>query len=223
VDSPALEGRMMSSLLERRAGWASLLPVPPNVVWQEEARRILAEAESRRWRCDYNTGSIAEFEAYLLRALAERLKARVMIDVGTFIGASACALASASTVQAVYTCDISNDCLGSSDVITTYPRVSSTMMLRDLATRGVRADLCFFDGVLSDEDVDLLTKATTPHVVFAVHDYNYGPKIRKHGFETVPRKGIGNIRALQRRWPSHVVVKPLPDSLVALLMPESLL
>jgi hypothetical protein len=214
---------MKALALERREAWATVLPDHPNPVWQEDARRILAEAEKRRWLSDYNTGSIAEFEAYLLRALAEFLKARVVIDVGTFIGTSACALASASTVTAVYTCDASNDCLHSTDVITTFPKVGSTEMLRTLAKRGVRADLCFFDGVLRHEDIDLLTRVTTPKVVFAVHDYNYGPKIKKHGLVTVPRKGIGNIHALRRAWPSHLLVEPLPNALVALLMPESLL
>jgi hypothetical protein len=203
--------------------WASILPEPAIMKWLTDVDLLWLEAHGRRGRADYDTGSIALNEAYQLRALAEFLKARVVIDVGTFIGTSACALASASTVREVYTCDFSNDCLPSSDVITTFPKVRSTDMLRDLAKRSVKADLCFFDGVLRDEDVDLLEWVTTPKVVFAVHDYNYGPKIRKHGLETVPRKGIGNIRLLKRRWPSHVLVEPMPNSLVALLVPESLL
>lgn len=203
--------------------WSSVLPAKPNTVWWKEIEYLWHEADGRRRLADYNTGSIALNEAYQLRALAEFLKARVVIDVGTFIGTSACALASASTVGHVMTCDASNNCLHESGVIETFPKTTSVDMFRNLVRRGIKADLCFFDGVLRDEDVDLLKKVTTPNVVFAVHDYNYGPKIRKHGLETVPRKGIGNIRLLQPRWPKHVLVEPLPDSLIALLVPESLL
>ncbi len=208
--------------MESRAYWACILPDPSNAVWQDEVHRVVTEAEPRHALADYDTGSILESEAYLLRALAEFLKARVVIDVGTFIGTSAGALASASTVRDVYTCDISNDCLPSAGAIETFPKTSSTVMLAELARRGIRADLCFFDGVLRDEDVRLLAYVTAPGVVFAVHDYNYGPKIRKSGaLETVPRKGIGNIRALQTVWKSYIVMDPLPETTVALFVPES--
>lgn len=199
------------------------LPVARNPLWLSDVRDIARDAEARRRLADYDTGSIAAYEAYLLRALATFLQARVVIDVGTFIGTSACALASALTVQSVYTCDASNDCLPSSGKIETFPKTTSTVMFAELVKRRVHADLCFFDGVLRDVDVPLVTELTTTATIFAVHDYNYGPKIRKYGMETVPRKGIGNIRLLQPWFPSHVVVEPLPDTTIALLVPESLL
>lgn len=203
--------------------WTRVLPLDDvNVRWLADVRHIVAEAEPRRHLADYDTGSIAEHEAYLLRALAEYLEARVVIEVGTFIGTSTCALASASTVQAVYTCDASNDCLPSTDVITTFPRVSSLQMLSLLATRGVQADLCFFDGSLTEPDIDLLARVCGPETVFAVHDYNYGPKIRTWGPQTVPRKGIGNVRLLERRWLTHRVIEPVPETTLALFLPESL-
>lgn len=209
--------------LRSSAFWAKVLPAVPNATWAADVRQIVAEAEPRRVRANYDTGSIAESEAYALRALAEYLRAQVVIEVGTFIGTSTCALASASSVLALYTCDASNDCLPSGGVITTFPRCTSTQMLQRLAKLGLASDLCFFDGVLADPDIDLLAQVCGPSTVFAVHDYNYGPKIRKHGLETVPRKGIGNARALARRWPSHVLVKPQPESTLALLVPEALL
>lgn len=207
--------------------WGRALAAEPNLDWQADALRIAADAEPRRKRAGYDTGSILEYEAYLLRALAEHLQTTVVIEVGTFIGTSTHALAAASTVEAVYTCDVSNDCLKGTDVIRTFPKTRSTDMLRTLVAKGVRADLCFFDGVLSAEDVDLLTEATSPEPVFVVHDYNYGPKKRvRNGavcFETVPRKGIGNIRLLQQQWPAYVVVEPLPETTLGLLVPESVL
>lgn len=207
--------------------WDRVLPSEVNAVWQADAIRIAEDAEPRRKDADYDTGSILDYEAYLLRALAEYVEAAVVIEVGTFIGTSTHALASASTVERVYTCDISNDCLKATDVIRTFPKTSSTDMLRRLVAKGVRADLCFFDGVLRDEDVELLAEATTDEPVFVVHDYNYGPKqrVRKGEvyYETVPRKGIGNVRLLQQQWPDHVIVETLTDTTVGLLVPESVL
>jgi predicted O-methyltransferase YrrM len=188
---------------------------------RQDVRGLCADAELRRGQADYDTGSITELEASLLWSLAESLSARVVIEVGTFIGTSTCALASASTVQRVYTCDISNDCLPKTDKIFTFPKMTSTAMLRWLSLEGVSADLCFFDGVLKDDDVELLTSVCRKDTVFTVHDYNYGPKIRKHGLEpNVPRKGIGNIRLLERFWPGHRLVEPLPDTTLAAFVPE---
>lgn len=210
------------------AFWATVLTATPQAaVWQADVRQVVAEAEARRRWADYNTGSILEAEAYALRALAEYVRAHTVIEVGTFIGTSTCALASASTVTAVYTCDASNDCLVSSGIIRTFPKASSTVMLRHLVAQGVRADLCFFDGTLGKADIPLIAAATTASPVFAVHDYNYGPKLRMKGgrsyCETVPRKGIGNGDLLRARWPRHVVVEPLPETTLAVLVPEATL
>lgn len=205
--------------------WARLLPAEPEPTWLAETQRIAREADARRQFADYDTGSITAFEAYLLRALCEHFQSRVVIEVGTFIGTSTDAMFAASTVDDIYTCDISNECLGDDEVVHTFPKQSSVEMLRELVNRGVRSDFCFFDGVLRDEDVDLLAKVTTPDVVFATHDYNYGPKKRvRHGqsyYETVPRKGIGNIDLLKQRWRHHILIDPLPETTVALLVPES--
>ena len=142
-----------------------------------------------------------------------------MIEVGTFVGASTCALAAASTVRAVYTCDVSNNCLDETSVIRTFPRQTSTHMLRHLKTVGTKAGLCFFDGTLTPEDIPLLAAVCQSAPVFAIHDYNYGPKIRPWGLETMPRKGIGNVQLLQPQWPTHVVIDPIGESTMALLVP----
>lgn len=194
----------------------------PRQAWQETIERVVREAEPRRVKADYNTGSILASEAYALLALAEYLQARTVIEVGTFIGTSTCALAAASTVRAVYTCDVSNDCLDPTVKIATFPKQNSTHMLRALKAGDIEgADLAFFDGVLTPEDVTLLQDVCKPSVVFAIHDYNYGPKIRTWGLETMPRKGIGNARLLQVRWPSHVVIDPVGESTLALMVPRT--
>jgi predicted O-methyltransferase YrrM len=188
-------------------------------------RQLVDEAEFRRVKADYNTGSIEPAEALELMDLAERITARVVIEVGTFIGLSATALASASCVDVVYTCDCSNDCLPNDTKIRTYPKTSSTQMFRELVARKVRADLCFFDGVLSQYDADVLLNALTHQgTVYAVHDYSYGPKVRRRKdgttyLETMPRKGIGNVNLLAPRLTGHQLVKPAPGTTLAMLVP----
>jgi predicted O-methyltransferase YrrM len=190
--------------------------------WPEMVQHIAADADERRDRATYNTGSIAEDEAVTLLCLAAHLHAKTVIEIGTFIGTSTLALAAAPTVERVYTCDVSNDCLPSSERVRTYPRQTSTEMLADIWTRGVRADLCFFDGAVRPGDVKALARVTTPDTVYAVHDYNYGPKIRKNGVrQTVPRKGIGNVELLRPHLPNHMLVLPQKGQLVAALVPRS--
>lgn len=193
-----------------------------SVAWVN-VRPLVEAAEKRRSAASYQTGSILSSEAYALLSLANFLQARTVIEVGTFIGLSTTALAAGACVEAVYTCDASNDCLPATDVIRTYPKQTSTFMLRDLLGRGVKADLCFFDGVLSPQDALLLRDLTHPRTVYAFHDYNFGPKIRaKHGkvwHETVPRKGIGNVQTLRPQLKHFELIEPRDGTTLALLVP----
>lgn len=204
--------------------WTAVLPTTPSFSLLGYVRMLAEDAEDRRPLADYDTGSISDDEACYLIKLSDRIGARVVIEVGTFIGLSTTALAAAATNCAVYTCDASNDCLPSEGRIHTYPKQTSTQMLRDLIQREVRADLCFFDGVLSAEDVALLARVTHDRTVYAFHDYNFGPKIRnKQGrtyMETMPRKGIGNVNLLRPTLPNHLLVEPLDGTTLALLVPE---
>lgn len=199
--------------------WATVCGTQPGDR-ADVVQRLMDDAEARRSRADYDTGSILATEAAMLWALADYLAACVVIEVGTFIGVSTTALAAGASVQRVYTCDASNDCLPSGDVIQSYAKRSSTQMLRDLVARGVLADLCFFDGTLVPADVPLLKRVTGPETVFVVHDYNYGPKQRKHGLVTVPRKGIGNIEMLKPMRAGRVLVSPEHGTTLAALVPE---
>jgi predicted O-methyltransferase YrrM len=197
-----------------------LYPVAPTP--SAHVLKLASDAEQRRSVASYNTGSILATEAQMLLDAVQRLCARVVIEVGTFVGLSTTALASGPTVEAVYTCDASNDCLPATATIRTYPKQSSTQMLRDLVARGVKADLCFFDGTVTPADVPLLAHVTSQDTVFIVHDYNHGPKWRKKQLVTVPRKGIGNVELLRKSFPSHVVVDPLPDTTLAAFLPKAM-
>ena len=169
------------------------------------------------------TGSITPAAAYCLRAICEYVQARVVIEIGTFIGTSALAMAAAPRVEAIYTCDASNDCLAADAKVRTFPKQTSTQMLERLRTLGVRADLCFFDGVVSATDAILLRDLTHPWTVYVFDDYEYGPKLRKGVWMTVPRKGIGNVALMHPQLPHHRLVKPgVPETMLAVLVPEGL-
>lgn len=213
---------MLTAVETQSSFWSRVLPATPDPVWCADAARIWAEAQQRRRLADYNTGSIPEAAVYLLRALCEFFQPRVVIEVGTFIGTSAHAMASASSVDRVYTCDVSNDCLESDQVITTFPRKTSTRMLERLVARRplAPADLCFFDGVVSEADAALLQRLTHASTVYVFDDYCYGPKMRRHGVEIMPRKGIGNVAVLSGYLPRHVLIEADVPGL-ALLVPES--
>lgn len=202
-------------------GWAGLLPDPPNHAWMNEAVYIAKSARGLRKRAEYKTGTILELEAYLLRSIVEHLKARVVVEVGTYIGTSTRAMAAGSTVSKVYTCDFSNDCLQHDAVIHTFPKVSSMDMLRHLAKKGVRADFCFFDGVLSEDDVALLLKVTHEQTVLSVHDYTYGAKRSKKeiDYKFVARKGVQNAQLIASAFPNHRLVPPMPGATLALMVP----
>jgi hypothetical protein len=210
------------------AFWADILPSPPFAEWMTRVSELAAEASQRRSKADYNTGSIAWMEAYQLCALANYLKARVVFEVGTFIGISTHALALAECVHDVYTCDSSNDCCPATDKIRPHPFTGSIDMLNGLRKKGIKADLCFFDGHLKRVDADALPGLTHSGTVFAFHDYNHGPKIRLRPngstyTETLPRKGIGNVELLKPWLSHHVLIEPLKGNVLALLVPESML
>jgi hypothetical protein len=200
--------------------WASVLPSVPLAYCQPRVRQIFEESDARRIRADYNTGSITKDEIRMLWALAERFRARVVLEVGTFIGTSALALAMGSSVEAVYTCDSSNDCLDATAIIRTYPKTASQDMWLDLRARNVVADLCFFDGVLRDVDAAALKGLTNQQTIFAFHDYNHGPKLRKHGVAIMPMKGIGNVNLLRPMFPKHVLIDPPAGTTLAVMVPE---
>ncbi len=205
--------------------WTAWLPAEPQAFWRELVRQLAVTAEVRRAKADYNTGSILEEEAYRLLMVVKHLQAKVVIEVGTFVGLSTTAMALASCVKELYTCDASNDCLPSDRVIRTFPKQTSTQMFKTLLTQGVTADLVFLDGTLSFVDVQTLKMLLHAGSVIAVHDYNYGPKIRmKRGqvvHEIVPRKGVGNVRLLKPFLKRHVLVEPQDGTTLALLVPES--
>jgi predicted O-methyltransferase YrrM len=194
--------------------WARLAPSDtPDL--RATLQVLLEEADTRRAKARFNTGSITLATAVALRQLSLWVQPRTVIEVGTFIGASTLAL----QAEQIYTCDASNDCLPSAPGRETFPYRTSQQMLVTLGAKKVVADLCFLDGLLSLNDAVLLSRVTHAGTVFAFDDYFTGPAVP--GVKP-SRKGVVNVNLLKGRLPGHVFLEPcLPDTTLALLVPES--
>lgn len=179
--------------------------------WRAQAKRDMVDAEYFRKRAKFNTGSISPTTALALRAVGEWVRPLVVIEVGTFIGVSTKSLG--HSAGAIYTCDISNDCLPCDAPIYAHPYTKSTDMFRKLLMIGARGDLFFFDGLLTDEDPDLVMRLSTKHSVYVFDDYEG------------EYKGVQNVRKLQPLLPKHVLIPragPVEqDTTLAVLVPES--
>lgn len=168
---------------------------------------LMAAAEQRRARAKFNTGSITLTAALALRGLSMWANPSTIVEVGTFIGVSTAAL----LAPQIYTCDISNDCLPSAPGLKTYPYTKSTAMFRNLVKRGVVADLFFFDGLLSQEDVPLILSLSAPGAVYVFDDFNG------------QFKGVQNVAKLRPVVPAHVLIPAsgpvAADTTLAVLAP----
>lgn len=190
------------------AFWVKTFGLQPE--WLTQIRANAIECEARRPLAKYNTGTISEAACLYLRALTEKVKPAVAVEIGTFIGSSAMAIKAGH----LYTCDKSNDCLPSSKRITTFGYTRSTKMLKALVARGVKADFFFVDGRIQDADEGLIMALSTPLTVYAFDDYE--------GLE----KGVLNVDRLRPLLPTHQLIQPPPDvpgatgmTTIAVLMP----
>lgn len=165
----------------------------------ETLRAQAAEAELRRPRADYDTGTVSLAACVALHALTLAVRPKVAIEVGTFIGTSTMAI----VADRIYTCDKDNACLPSSDRIRAFPKTRSTAMFKRLVVAREQAQFFFFDGRIQDEDLTLLIRLSTPRTVYAFDDYEVGHKGRAE-------KGIINVDKLRPHLPSDYVLQPPP-------------
>jgi hypothetical protein len=181
-----------------------------NHPWRLDAEEIAARAESRRSLAKFNTGSINTTTAIALRSTAAWAGAKLVIEVGTFIGNSTLALK--TVAKQVCTVDFSNDCFEPHAGVETFPHKTSLQMFEALEARGYSADLCFFDGRLGPKDPDVLAKIVSTQCVYVFDDYS--------GRE----KGTCNVELLQPRLKEYALIFPCgraSDTTLAVLVPES--
>lgn len=182
-----------------------------------EIQERMAYCETLREKAYYKTGSISEAAAVYLRLLCDQFMPKTIIEIGTFIGTSTMAMESAESVEMIYTCDMHNDCLPSSETIQCHPKQSSTAMLAKLLEKGVKADLWFFDGRIQGPDLALILRLSKSFAIYVFDDFE--------GHE----KGVCNVEMLQPYLKEYTLIPPPlkvgdleSKTSIAILMPKEL-
>ncbi len=150
---------------------AFVQPGWPNIL---SAQALTAESIRQFCHKHEKTGTISEAGCLYLRALCARYAPHVAVEVGTFIGSSAMAMASEAGM--VHTCDKDNDAFVSHGNIVTYGKKTSTQMFAELASARVRSSFFFFDGRIHENDLPLIDLIAEPGAVFAFDDFERGQK-----------------------------------------------
>lgn len=168
-----------------------------------------AYCESLRAKAAFDTGSLNSESCIYLRKLTERYKPRIIVEIGTFIGKSTLAMKAS---EHIYTCDMSNDCLPSSEKITCFPYTPSTTFLHELwVKKKILSDFFFFDGRIQVNDLSLILSMSHPKTVYAFDDYDMTERYEK---------GVINVRLMAPLLPNHRFTKPPPSTTIAVLSPD---
>jgi predicted O-methyltransferase YrrM len=179
----------------------------------EAIEKIIKDQQRLREEADYNTGSLPYDDAVDLYKLIHFFQPHTIAEVGTFIGVSTNVMAKSleDFSYRIYTCDSANDIEvnPTNKLIEQYPRCTSTDMFTDLAEKGVKIDLVYLDGRLSQSDAEPLSKIVHEKTVFVLDDFE--------GIE----KGVAN--ALMLEAPSRVLIYPREGRKTAASIPISLI
>jgi predicted O-methyltransferase YrrM len=135
---------------------------------------------------------------------------KVIAEVGTFIGVSTKTMNLAmERLVDIYTCDHSNNINLDVPNIFQYPKRPSFEMFADMVEKGVKVDLVYLDGRLSQEDVEPLSKIIYAETVFVFDDFE--------GIE----KGVTNAMMVESF--SRALIYPREGRKTAVSIPFSLL
>lgn len=188
--------------------WSHLIDRPDGL-WSADLATLYAEAQARR--NEVKVGSIDQQAMRLLRAISVCLEPRVIVEIGTGLGASTTALRAS---EAIYTCDKNHDRVPAAPGRFVHPRVLSTDLLRELVDRGLVVDLFFFDGRLQPADIPLILALSSADTTYVVDDYlSTGAK---------QEKGLANLWQLGPHLPRHRQIEPMPtmhNQIAALVSP----
>lgn len=191
-------------------------------------KKAAIDLEQLRISAGYNTGSIMPSQSFLLFLTTLFFQPKRVLEIGTFIGRSTIAMASAMESYCedgvIFTCDASNEIEipwnGSTKIIQ-FKKQSSTNMLS--AVSGV-FDFLFLDGRLVEQDMALLDNLIGDMTVIGIDDFE--------GME----KGVINLTNLKRlkKLQRHLLIYPadraamksndlLGRSVYALLVPLAMI
>ena len=122
-----------------------------------------------------NTKSVTLNDSYALYHIVSKIRPRVIVEIGTFIGTSASIMAMAMRDLGIdgkiYTCDKNNIYGGGEhDGMIKYHNMKSEKFLKLLLKMGVRADMFFVDASLSEGDEKIIRLIKNGRIVYANHD-----------------------------------------------------
>ena len=176
----------------------------------EEIEAVIEGQQFLRHQAEYKTGSVPYDDALELYKIVRAFQPNNIAEVGTYIGVSALVMNMAmERLVDVYTCDMSNDIDLSSPNIHQYPMKPSHEMFADMAEKGVKVDLVYLDGRLSDKDIEPLLKIIHGQTVFVLDDFE--------GTE----KGVAN--ALMLESPNAVLIYPRNGNKTAMVLPVGMI
>jgi predicted O-methyltransferase YrrM len=174
-----------------------------------------------RLKADYKTGSLEEQDVEDVYRLIKFFDPAVIAEVGTFIGVSTLAMRLAAPNAVIHTCDVSNEIDISpieDDLLFQYPKKTSVEMFRTLADKGVKVDLIYLDGRLSQDDFEPLTKIAHEKTVFVLDDFE---GIEKGVNNAMMLEGPGRLLIYPRTFTRAKTAISLPLSLVQIVPQEA--
>lgn len=152
-----------------------------HVIWQvidektghinADLMRLVTEHHAKRDQAEHETGSIGLDDVLDLYKVAKFFQPKIIAEVGTYVGTSTMALLVGWPTAEVYTCDVSNSVDLSNEQIHQYHKKHSYEMFADMAEKGLKADLIYLDGRLSNQDVEPLSKIIHDRTVFVMDDF----------------------------------------------------
>jgi len=158
-------------------------------------------------------GSISIDSGMFLWLLGKYFSPERICEIGTYIGRSTLAMAfgSAKTVQNIYTCDGTYDCMKFAELdmsfaneykvdaikkIEYFGKTMSTVMLQHLDENNISPDMVFIDGRIGADDCKILTKICSEDCIFVLDDFD--------GVE----KGVLNAVMLRGIFRGHILLEP---------------
>jgi len=179
--------------------------VPYHHTMQSRLIEGAIELEKLRASASYNTGSITTSVLWSLYATTMFFRPRRVAEVGTFIGKSTLAIATALEVAwpeegRIYTCDFSNQIdldLNVGCEVVQYPMQSSTDMFTNLVGREEKIDVLLLDGRLKPADFPLLSHLLHGESVILIDD-----------FEGVEKGSINAMHLMNSLKDTHLLAYP---------------
>ena len=158
-------------------------------------------------------GSISTEGTKMLWLVTRYFSPKNVCEIGTYIGRSALAMAfgGLDSINQIYTCDGTFDCLdlerfkktfsvkekfNAIDKISYFGKTMSTDMLNTLKSKDVKIDFLFIDGRISMQDCEILAQILSEDCIILLDDFE--------GVE----KGVSNALLLRGLFKGHILLQP---------------